>query len=162
MAAGTELELLVSSEDPLATTLAQAIQQDLEQIGLKINIKQAADTMVYDLIVAGEAQIYLNSWYMIQPDSADLVNNLFMTDAGSNQDFYSNSQVDELARQALAEQNREKRLKLYQDIERLLMQDAVHVPLFTNISYYMHNPRILGFYSRSEYGPFFERMWIKP
>jgi ABC-type transport system substrate-binding protein len=117
---------------------------------------------VYDLIVAGEAQIYLNSWYMIQPDAADLVNNLFITDAGSNQDFYSNSQVDELARQALAEQNHEKRLKLYQDIERLLMQDAVHVPLFTNISYYMHNPRILGFYSRSEYGPFFERMWIKP
>jgi hypothetical protein len=26
----------------------------------------------------------------------------------------------------------------------------------------MHNPRIQDFYSRSEYGPFFERMWIKP
>jgi len=162
LAAGTELELLVSSEDPLATTVAQAVQQDLEQIGLKINIKQASDTVVYDLIVAGETQMYLNSWYMIQPDPADLINNLFMTDAGSNQDFYSNPQVDELAMQALAEQDREKRLKLYQDIERLLMEDAVHVPLFTNISYYMHTPRIKDFYSRSEYGPFFERMWIKP
>jgi ABC-type transport system substrate-binding protein len=70
--------------------------------------------------------------------------------------------VDELAKQALAEQDRDKRLKLYQDIEHLLMQDAVHVPLFTNISYYVHTPRLQGFYSRSEYGPFFERMWIKP
>jgi ABC-type transport system substrate-binding protein len=160
--AGTELELLVSSEDPLAVTVAQAIQQDLQQIGLKINITQASDTAVYDLIVAGETQMYLNSWYMIQPDPADLINNLYMTDAGSNQDFYSNTKVDDLAMQALAEQDRAKRIQLYQDIEHLLMEDAVHVPLFTNVSYYMHNPKLKGFFSRSEYGPFFERMWIQP
>jgi ABC-type transport system substrate-binding protein len=162
LVAGTELVLTVSSEDPMSTTISQAIQQDLEQIGLKINIKQASDTMVYDLINAGTEQMYLNSWYMIQPDPADIINNLFMTGAGSNQDFYSNPKVDELAKQALAEQNREKRIKIYQDIEHLLMEDAVHVPLFTGISYYLHNPRIQGFYSRSEYGPYFEQMWIKP
>jgi ABC-type transport system substrate-binding protein len=160
--AGSELELLVSSEDPLAATIAQTIQQDLQQVGLKINITQASDTAVYDMIVAGETQMYLNSWYMIQPDPADLVNNLYMTDAGSNQDFYSNAKVDELAMQALAEQDRAKRIQLYKDIEHLLMDDAVHVPLFTSVSYYMHNPRIQGFFSRSEYGPFFERMWIAP
>lgn len=162
LAEGTELELLVSSEDNLSVTLAQAIQQDLEQIGLKVNIKQVSGVTSYDLIVAGDEQTYLNSWYMIQPDPADLINNLFMTDAGSNQDFYSNPKVDELAVQALAEQDRDKRMKLYQEIEHLLMEDAVHVPLFTGISYYMHNPRVQNFYSRSEYGPFLERMWIKP
>ncbi len=99
---------------------------------------------------------------MIQPDPADLINNLYMTDAGSNQDFYSNSRVDELALQALGEQDREKRLAQYQEIERILMDDAVHVPLINGISFYMYNPRIQGFYSRSEYGPFFERMWIQP
>jgi peptide/nickel transport system substrate-binding protein len=161
LAEGTELELLISSEDSLSGTLAQSIQQDLEQVGLRVNIKQVSGATSYDLIVAGDEQMYLNSWYMIQPDAADLVNNLYMTDAGSNQDFYSNPQVDELAAQALAEQDYDKRIKLYQDIEHLLMQDAVHVPLFTGISYYMHNPKIQGFYSRSEYGPFLERMWIR-
>jgi len=158
---GLELEMLLG-EDELAATLAQAIQQDLAQIGVTVNIKQVSSVVQYDMIVAGEGQIYLNDWYMIQPDPADLVNNLFMTDAGSNQDFYSNPQVDELAKQALGEQDREKRLQLYQQIEHLLMEDAVHVPLFTNISFYMHNPRIQGFFSRSEYGPFFERTWIQP
>jgi len=158
---GFEFELLIR-ENPLEPVVAQAIQQDLAEIGVKANIKQVSGTTALDLITGGKAQAYLNDWYMIQPDPADLINNLYMTGAGSNQDFYSNPKVDELARQALAEQNREKRIKLYQDIERLLMDDAVHVPLFNNISYYMHNPRIQGFYSRSEYGPFFERMWIKP
>jgi peptide/nickel transport system substrate-binding protein len=158
---GLTLELLIG-EDPLSATLAQAIQQDLAQVGVTIEIKQVSDAVSYDMIVAGEGQTYLNSWYMIQPDPADLINNLYMTDAGSNQDFYSNPKVDELAVQALGEQDREKRMQLYHEIEQILMEDAVHVPLINNISFYMHNPRIQGFYSRSEYGPFFERMWIQP
>lgn len=158
---GLQLELLIE-EDPLDATIAQAIQQDLAQVNVQVEIKQVSGAVAYDLIVSGQGQTYLNSWYMIQPDPADLINNLYMTDAGSNQDFYSNPKVDELAVQALGEQDREKRLQLYREIERILMEDAVHVPLINNISFYMHNPRIKGFYSRSEYGPFFERMWIQP
>jgi ABC-type transport system substrate-binding protein len=161
LADGLELEMLIG-EDPLTVTEAQAIQQDLAQIGVTVTIKQVSDTVAYDMIVAGEGQIYINSWYMIQPDPADLVNNLYMCDAGSNQDFYCNPKVDVLAIQALGEQDREKRMQLYREIETILMDDAVHVPLINGISFYMHNPRIQGFYSRSEYGPFFERMWIQP
>lgn len=158
---GLTLELLIG-EDPLATTIAQSIQQDLGQCGVTIEIKQVSDAIEYDMVVAGEGQIYLNSWYMIQPDPADLINNLYMSDAGSNQDFFSNPKVDELAIQALAEQDRDQRMQLYRQIEEILMADAVHVPLFTGVSFYMYNPRIQDFFSRSEYGPFFERMWVKP
>jgi peptide/nickel transport system substrate-binding protein len=158
---GLQLELLIG-DGTLEATLAQSIQQDLAQIGVTVDIKQVAGTVATDMITAGEAQMYLNDWYMIQPDAADLINNLYMTDAGSNQDFYSNPQVDELARQALGEQNRDKRLQLYRDMEKIIMEDAAHVPLYTGVSFYMHNSRIPGFYSRSEYGPFFERMWIQP
>jgi hypothetical protein len=42
------------------------------------------------------------------------------------------------------------------------MDDAVHVPLINGISFYMHSPRLRGFVSRSEYGPFMERLWVKP
>ncbi len=158
---GLELELLIG-EDPPAATVAPVIQQDLAQIGVKVNIKQVADTVVHDLIVAGEGQTYLCSWSMIQPDPADLINNLYMSDAGSNWDFYSNPTVDELGRQALVEQDRAKRLELYRQIEQILMDDAVHVPLIAGISFYMHHPRIRGFYSRPEYGPLLERMWVQP
>jgi len=42
------------------------------------------------------------------------------------------------------------------------MDDAVHVPLIAGVSFYMHHPRIRGFYSRPEYGPLLERMWVQP
>jgi len=158
---GLELELLIGQE-PLAVTLAQAIQQDLAQVGVKVTLKQMPGATAHDLIAAGEGQIYLNWWYPVQPDPADLVNNLYMTDAANNLDFYSNPQVDELARQALAEQDREQRMSLYRQIEQILMDDAVHVPLIAGVSFYMHSPRIQGFYSRPEYGPLLERMWVQP
>jgi ABC-type transport system substrate-binding protein len=158
---GLDLELLIG-EDPLETTLAQAIQQDLGQIGVKITIKQLSDAVGYDMMIAGDTQAFMNDWYMVQPDPADLINNLYMTGAGSNYDFYSNPKVDEQGALALAEQDRDKRMQIYQQIERILMDDAVHVPLVNSVSFYAHSPRIQGFYSRSEYGPFFERMWIQP
>ena len=65
------------------------------------------------------------------------------------------------SKQALADQDRERRIKTYQEIEHILMDDAVHVPLFNGISMYLCNPRVQGFYSRSEYGIYFEQMWIK-
>jgi hypothetical protein len=39
------------------------------------------------------------------------------------------------------------------------MADAIHVPLFNNASYWFHPLELKGFYSRSEYGPLFERVW---
>jgi peptide/nickel transport system substrate-binding protein len=158
---GLEMDLLIG-EDPLEATLAQAIQQDLGQIGVKITIKQLSDSVSYDMMVAGDTQAFMNDWYMVQPDPADLINNLYLTGAGSNYDFYSNAKVDELGPQALAEQDRDARMQVYQQIERILMDDAVHVPLVNSVSFYVHGPKIQGFYSRSEYGPYFERMWIQP
>ncbi len=158
---GLELELLIG-EDPMAETLAQAIRQDLAQVGVKVSIRKVDDAIARRLIAAGKGQIYLNSWHMVQPDPADLINNLYVTNAASNQDFYSNPRVDDLAQQALIEQDRDKRLGLYREIEQILMDDAVHVPLLTSTSFYLHTPRIQGFYARPEYGPLLERMWIQP
>lgn len=162
LSGGVTLELLIVSSDPLEVTMAQSIQQDLGQIGIQVDIKQVDGNVFQEMMSAGNTQLFLNSWYMIQPDPADLVNNLYMTGAGSNYDFYSNPQVDALATEALAEQNRDKRLQLYGQIQQLLMDDAVHVPLINGLSFYMYNPRLGGFFSRSEYGPFMERLWVKP
>ncbi len=155
---GLELELVIGEED---ATQAQAVQQDLAEIGIKVNIKPLGQGVRNELIDSGGTDMWFTGWYMIQPDVADLINNLYMTGAGSNSDKYSNPRVDELAMQALADQDRDRRLKTYQEIEHLLMDDAVHVPLYNSMSMYLCNPRVEGFYSRSEYGVYFEQMWIK-
>ena len=157
-AEGIELEITVS-ESPLEASLAQAIQQDLDAVGIKVTITQVSRAVVRDLRKKGEAQMYFSNWFLMIPDPSDLVNNLCLCDVSSNYDFYCNPKVDELAEQVMPELDPAKRAETYQEIERLLMADAIHAPLFNNASYWFHPSELKGFYSRSEYGPLFERVW---
>jgi len=157
-AEGVELEITIS-ENPLEASLAQAIQQDLDAVGIKVTITQVSRAVVRDLRKKGEAQMYFSNWFLMIPDPSDLVNNLCLCDVSSNYDFYCNPKVDELAEQVMPELDPAKRAETYQEIERLLMADAIHAPLFNNASYWFHPSELKGFYSRSEYGPLFERVW---
>ena len=159
-AEGIELEINVS-ESPLEASLAQAIQQDLDAVGIEVTINQMSRAVVRDLRKKGEAQMYFSNWFLMVPDPSDLVNNLCLCDVSSNYDFYCNPKVDELAEQVMPELDAAKRAATYQEIERILMADAIHVPLFNNTSYWFHPPELKGFYSRSEYGPFLDRVWWK-
>jgi ABC-type transport system substrate-binding protein len=157
-AEGIELEISIS-ESPLEASLAQAIQQDLGEAGIEVTISSMSRAVVRDLRKKGEAQMYFSNWFMMVPDPSDLINNLSLCDVSSNYDFYCNPKVDELAEQVMPELDQEKRAETYQEIERLMMADAIHVPLFNNASYWFHPAELKDFYSRSEYGPLFERVW---
>lgn len=157
-AEGIELEISIS-ESPLEASLAQAIQQDLGEAGIEVTINSMSRAVVRDLRKKGEAQMYFSNWFMMVPDPSDLINNLSLCGVSSNYDFYCNPKVDELAEQVMPELDQEKRAETYQEIERLMMADAIHVPLFNNASYWFHPAELKDFYSRSEYGPLFERVW---
>jgi len=157
-AEGAELEISIS-ESPMESTLAQAIQQDLQAVGLKVTISSMSRSVVRDLRKKGEAQMYFSNWFLMIPDPSDLINNLCLCDVSSNYDFYCNPKVDELAKQVMPELDATKRAETYREIERILMADAIHVPLYNNASYWYHPAELKGFYSRSEYGPMLERAW---
>ena len=160
-AEGIELEITIG-ENPLEASLAQSIQQDLDAVGLAVSINQVSRAVVRDLRKNGEAQMYFSNWFLMIPDPSDLVNNLCLCDVSSNYDFYCNPEVDELAAQVMPELDPAKRAETYQEIERLMIADAIHVPLFNNASYWFHPPDLKDFYSRSEYGPFLDRVrWEK-
>jgi ABC-type transport system substrate-binding protein len=157
-AEGIQLEISIS-ESPLEASLAQAIQQDLGEVGIEVTINSMSRSVVRDLRKKGEAQMYFSNWFLMVPDPSDLVNNLCLCDVSSNYDFYCNPRVDELAEQVMPELDAAKRAEVYQEIERLLMADAIHLPLFNNASYWLHPAELRDYYSRSEYGPMLEQVW---
>jgi ABC-type transport system substrate-binding protein len=157
-AEGIELEISIS-ESPLEASLAQAIQQDLGEVGIEVTINSMSRSVVRDLRKKGEAQMYFSNWFLMVPDPSDLVNNLCLCGVSSNYDFYCNPKVDELAEQVMPELDAAKRAEVYQEIERLLMADAIHLPLFNNASYWFHPAELKDYYSRSEYGPMLARVW---
>ena len=105
--------------------LAQLLQQDLQAVGVTVNLEQVQQTP-YD-IGAGlpkEYRWWNQGWGMGLPDPSELVNSLVGTGAPSNYGGYTNPRIDALGKEAIAEADRTKRAALYAQIERLLLADA--------------------------------------
>lgn len=91
-----------------------------------------------------QADMVLFGWCADYPDPENFLDVLFHSSSEFNIARYANSQVDTLLEQARTELDPQQRLALYQQVESLLLDGFAAVPLANNISYYLVQPRILG------------------
>ncbi|MDP9371539.1 MAG: ABC transporter substrate-binding protein [Chloroflexota bacterium] len=128
---GGDIELSCS-EDPLVRRTAERIQaQAKENLGLTVTIKALEFGGFLNYIRTGEHQMFLLAWNgSVDPDS--IVFPLFATKnhgAAGNRAFYSNPQVDKLLDDAQKAPDQERRKAMYQEAQKLIADDAPHVPI---------------------------------
>lgn len=133
-------------------TAAQMIQQDLKAVGMTLNLK----SMTYpELKTAGgtrkKVPLSIMGWIQDYPDPANfldvLLNGKNITESSSlNRAFYSNPQVNTILDAAGTELNRAKRLKMYQQAEQMVMDDAPWVPLVHTERYVAYQPWVEGYH----------------
>jgi ABC-type transport system substrate-binding protein len=130
---------------------AQSIQQDLKRVGMTVNLKS---TTYPELKAAGgqrkNVPLSIMGWLQDFPDPANFLDVLFngknITQTASlNRSFYSNPRVNALLDAAGTELNHARRMKMYQQAEQLIMNDAPWVPLVHTERYVAHQPWIEGF-----------------
>jgi peptide/nickel transport system substrate-binding protein len=132
VANGFEAELLISVGDPVGAQVAQLVANDLSQIGIKLNVTQLEPSAKRDRRNAFDYD--LNSGYyttdIIDPD--ELTNFAVESDGGAFALWtqYRNDQVNQWIKDARAELDPEKRLKIYSDIQRQVTEDAHLIYLF--------------------------------
>jgi peptide/nickel transport system substrate-binding protein len=113
----------VSAGSPTTTQLAQLIKDQLAKAGMTMNITQLQFTQVVDDQQKGNFQASLVGWSgRIDPDGN--IYNQFHTGGSLNDPKYSNKQVDDLLDQARAESDQNKRKDLYQQAQKLIVDDA--------------------------------------
>lgn len=148
---GFALELLISAGDAVGSQVAQLVASNLAEIGGKITITSLEPATVTDRItVSQDFDMYL-SYYttdIIDPD--ELTSFAVLSDGGTQAVWtgYKNEQVDALIRQSQTETDPEKRQELYNQIQRLVLDDAHLIYLYyptgtTAIYNYVKNFRIL-------------------
>ncbi len=157
---GLQLTITSDTADPWPT-LAQIVQQNLAAVGVKAQIQPLKSNVYLQLAQQGKLEMWPDSWYMIQPTAADIIDNQYVTNAGSNYSGFSNTQVDSLSAQAhsifdVAQQNR-----IYAQIEQLIGEAAPALYL-VNVTYQGGvNPALLeNWHLRGELGNYFDRMWV--
>lgn len=130
-------EFTVITINTIRKNTLEYIKLDLAAIGIQLNYNLVTMQEAVDMMNAGEHDGILVGWaFNADPNSVLPV--LLGTGSGKtmNSSNYSNPVVDQLIEQGRAESNREKATQIYQEINRIVTEDAPIVVL--------QNPMILS------------------
>ncbi|MDB5096584.1 MAG: peptide transporter substrate-binding protein [Cyanobacteria bacterium RYN_339] len=131
--------------------VAQSIQQDLGKVGIKLDLKALAFPSYLDAkATPGRVAIGSGNWSQDFPDPSNFLTTMFSSKnikptESLNDSYYTNPKVDALLDGADVEGDTQKRLKLYQEAEALIVADAPVVPLYYPLKVQMHAERVHGY-----------------
>ncbi len=162
---GFELKMLLDSSMETEREVATLMQAQLKKIGVNLTIRPMEEATWYTTVQNPpnnyETTISYLSSDIIDPD--EMVGFAISGNTGSDAfwTFYNNPKVNSLARQASAESNPAKRLRLYYEIDRLHRDDAPMIFLYQTPSITITAPRVQGFMVQPTGAYRVEEVWLK-
>ena len=101
-----------------------------EDLGVSIPIEQEEFGIFLRDIDQGNFKMFSLGWIADYPDPQNFLDIKLHSGSSNNETQYSNPEVDALLEQARTEKDEAERTRLYQEAERLIVEDAPWVPLF--------------------------------
>lgn len=125
------IELWSVSAQPMALAELKAIQEDLQQVGITVELRNINSWKDYITHILGKrpGAMCRYAWYADIPDPDNFLFVLFHSQGAYNYANYRNPQVDRLLEEARREPDKQRRIEIYRKAEDLIMQDAPIVPL---------------------------------
>ncbi len=115
-------------------------------LGITTTVHNIEYDYFYEKVNAGEhGQLLDGGWCADYPDPENFADALFRTGASQNESNYSNPALDALLDKARVEQDVQKRIALYQEAERIIVQDAPVIFTATPTRYYLVKPYVNGY-----------------
>jgi peptide/nickel transport system substrate-binding protein len=146
---GFSLQMLVDASVEAAKEIATIMQEEFAQIGVKMSLRTMEEVALENLIENPPYNYQLAPSYMtsdiIDPD--ELVSFAMAGDAGTLAiwTLYNNKTVNSLARQAAETADRQKRLQLYYEMDRIHHDDAPMIFLYHALSLTLTSSAVQGF-----------------
>ncbi|MDP6101034.1 MAG: peptide ABC transporter substrate-binding protein [Dehalococcoidia bacterium] len=135
-----------SGEGGPASDLDSAILQEIRiNLGVEFRIRQLSPEIYFYRLVEEKDDLFDFGWNADYPDPQNFLDILFHSDSQQNDGEYTNPKLDVLLEQVRVEPDRGKRLRLYQEIEQGLVDDAAAIPLWFGRNYMLIKPYVKGF-----------------
>ncbi|GAB4451985.1 MAG: ABC transporter substrate-binding protein [Armatimonadaceae bacterium] len=138
------MTLYFREKQPDLRKTAEVIQQQLAEIGVNVNLQEMEWGAYLKKNENFETELFHMRWGADYLDPQNFLSLLLTTKAPENYTGYSNPQYDALCRQADAENNREKRVALYRQAEKIVVEDAPWVPLYYQKDLELMKPWVSG------------------
>ena len=115
-------------------------------LGVQVEIQQVEWATYLQDLNRREFQLFALGWQADYPDPQDFLDILFHTESDTNHGGYSNPDVDALLERARVELDTEERIRLYNQAEQMIVNDAAWVPLwYEGEQYLLLKPYIKGY-----------------
>jgi peptide/nickel transport system substrate-binding protein len=142
---GLRASLVFTDAWSFLSEIAQAMKADLGRIGVTLDLVQVPSFKeLVENARRGTGDLFIYTWSSILGDAEIFLAPLFSSGSPDNLTRYSNARVDALLEQARASTDAPARAALYQQTQRLIVEDAPAVFLFHKVRASAYNTRVSG------------------
>lgn len=141
-------DVVISISGDMRNRTAQLIQSDLTAVGIKATIENLEWATFLDKVNKGDYQIFNMSYNNTTGDPDTSLYQLFCSTVPSssgNRSFYKNPKIDKLLLDGRLEINTAKRIEIYKQIQQILSDDAVWIPLYSICNLFGMRADLKGF-----------------
>ncbi len=147
----TQQEIILSTTSSYLD-LCEYIQNQLQDIGLNVRVEVSPPSTHRQMVATSKLNFFRGSWIADYPDAENYLSLFYSNNFcpnGPNYTHYKNEEFDELYEKALSETNTELRYIYYQQMDKLIVESAVVVPLYYDRVLRFINKNITGFESNA-------------
>lgn len=131
---------------PVYAELGSFIARQLEDVGIKIEVEVVQKSLLLEQTAKSQALFFRGSWIADYPDAENYLGVFYgKNPAPPNYTRYNNPEYNKLFERALSEQNDSIRIKLYQQMNALIIADAPIVPLWYDMVIRLTQPYVKNF-----------------
>jgi len=135
---------------PIYSDMASFIAKQLEEAGIKVQVEVVQKSLLLQLTSTSRARFFRGSWIADYPDAENYLSVFYSKNpAPPNYTRYHNPVFDRLFEQALRETNDSLRIRLYQQADQVMIDDAPVVPLWYDKVVHIVQTGIKGFHPNS-------------
>ncbi len=128
---GEDMPEVLLFTNPSYVDFCTYIQRQLSEIGVSIELEIVQPGLLRDLMARSEASFFRGSWIADYPDGESYLGMFYSKNpAPPNYTRFSNTKFDSLYEASLNENNDAKRYTMYQEMDRIVIEEAPVIPLF--------------------------------
>ena len=114
-------------------------------LGLQVEIQQVEAANFFSELDQGLYQAFSLGWILDYPDPENIVDLLFHSASLQNNPAYQSDELDALVEEARGELDADRRIELYREAERVIIEDAPWAPLFFGTANQVIKPYVTGY-----------------
>jgi len=135
------------AESATNVALLEPVQAMLKEVGFEVELVSMEWNAYRAAVRQGEPDMFYLSWGADYPDAENYLYPLFhstMVNGGGNETRYSNPEVDALLELAHQTQDYKERIKLYQEIEDMVIEDSPRIWVYLSRNWNVYKPNVQG------------------